>query len=175
MGRSRTLMRILVLAVIFVAVGFALYNGFIKDKTVVKIGEPAPNFVLPKLGGGEMQLADLKGQGVVLNFWGTWCDPCRKEMPALEQAYQQYKDKGVLVIGVNIGESEVVVSRFIDNLNLTFPMLMDKKAEITNLYEVGQIPSTYFINPDGVVNNIIVGGPMSEEVIVSNIKQIQPQ
>jgi peroxiredoxin len=172
---SRTVMRTIILAVIFIGIGAALYSQFIKDKAVVKIGSEAPDFVLPTLSGDQMQLSEFRGKGIVLNFWGTWCTPCIEEMPALQVNYQKYKEQGVVIIGVHIGGSKVTVESFTNRYQLTFPIAMDRSREITQLYEVGQIPSTYFIDQNGIVKTNVVGGPMSEEAINENILQIVPE
>ena len=112
MGGSRTVMRTIILAVIFIGIGVALYSQFVKDKTVVKIGSEAPDFMLPTLSGGQMQLSEFRGKGIVLNFWGTWCTPCIEEMPALQENYQKYKDQGIEIIGVHIGGTSVTVESF---------------------------------------------------------------
>lgn len=174
MGRSKTVTRLVILLVIFLGIGIALYNAFVKDKTVVKAGGPAPNFILSTLQGSHVELSQLKGKGVLLNFWGTWCPPCRAEMPNIEKAYQQYKNKGLAVVAVNIGESEVPVTSFKNQYKVTFPIAMDRKKEITQLYGIDPIPTTYFIDKNGLVRNIVIGGPMSEQTIADNIKQILP-
>jgi len=176
LNRSRTWMRLIILGVIFVGISVALYNAFIKDTAAVQANELAPDFILKTLEDNqEFQLSKQQGKGIVLNFWGTWCAPCREEMPALEKMSQEFKDKGVEVIGVNIGESDVTVESFRDTYHITFPILMDRKREITQLYEIGPIPTTYFIDPDGVVKKIVIGGPMAEKTIKENIAQILPQ
>lgn len=175
MNRSRTLIRFAILAVIFIGIAVALYNGFIKDKAVVQTGKPAPDFVLSTLQGEKLQLSDYKGKGVVLNFWGTWCQPCEAEMPDLENSYKKFKDQGVTVIGVNIREPEVTVKPFVERYQLTFPIVLDRTNEITQLYEIGPIPTTYFIDKDGIVKKIVIGGPMSEETISENMKLIVPE
>ncbi|TGU42384.1 redoxin domain-containing protein, partial [Mesorhizobium sp. M00.F.Ca.ET.186.01.1.1] len=88
-------------------------SSFVKDPNAVKVGGDAPNFSLEQLNGPELALDDLKGKGVVLNFWGTWCEPCKKEMPALQEQYNKFKDKGLVVVGVNIGEAPVAVEPFV--------------------------------------------------------------
>ncbi|RXT13854.1 thiol-disulfide oxidoreductase ResA [Ammoniphilus sp. CFH 90114] len=175
MNRTRTITRMAILAVIFIGIAVALYNGFVKDKSVVKTGELAPDFVLQTLDGERFQLSDYRGKGIVLNFWGTWCQPCEAEMPDLEEAHKKYKDQGVMVVGLNIRQPEVTVRPFVERYNLTFPIVMDRTNEITQLYEIGPIPTTYFIDPKGVVKKIVIGGPMSEETIVNNIKLIVPE
>jgi peroxiredoxin len=173
-GRSKTVTRLAILLVIFLGIGIALYNAFVKDKTVVKVGEPAPNFILSTLQGNHVELSQLRGKGVLLNFWGTWCPPCREEMPSIEKAYQKYKDQGLAVVAVNIGESEVPVTSFKNQYKITFPIAMDRKKEITQLYAIDPIPTTYFIDKNGLVKKIVIGGPMSEQNIADNIKQILP-
>ena len=175
MNRSRTMMRTAILAVIFLGIAVAVYNAFIKDKTVVQTGDAAPDFVLPTLHGDQLQLSELRGKGVVLNFWGTWCEPCKDEMPALEKVYQDFKDKGVTVIAVNIGETDVSVKAFRERYQLHFPIPMDQKREITQLYGIGPIPTTYFIDQLGIVKKIVIGGPMSEQTITDNVMQIRPE
>lgn len=175
MNRSRTIMRMVILGVIFMGIAVAIYNGFVKDKTVVQTGSQAPDFVLPTLEGDKLQLSSLRGKGVVLNFWGTWCQPCKDEMPDLEKAYQALKDQGIVVLGVNIGETEVAVKSFKDRYHLTFPIAMDQSKEITQLYAIGPIPTTYFIDKNGIVKKIVIGGPMSEQTIMDNMKQIMPE
>lgn len=175
MKSSRTIIRIMILTVIFAGIGLAIYNQFLKDKTAVKVESPAPDFVLKTLDGGSFQLSKYQGKGVVLNFWGSWCDPCKEEMPALEKTYQSFKDKGVVLVGVNIGETDVSIHSFKDRYGLNFPIAMDTKKEITQLYEIGPIPTTYFIDKTGIVKKVVIGGPMSEQTIADNMKEIVPE
>ncbi|MBO8170642.1 MAG: thiol-disulfide oxidoreductase ResA [Bacillaceae bacterium] len=175
MKKSKTGMRILILAILFIAVVGAIYNTAFTDKQAIKEGAKAPDFVLPELRGGTIQLSDLKGKGVVLNFWGSWCPPCVEEMPALNRAYHKYQDDGVEIIGINISESKVAVSSFVQRLNLDFPILLDQKREITNLYEIDPIPTTFFIDKDGIIQKIVIGGPMSDQTIQRYITQIMPE
>ncbi|HJV45881.1 MAG TPA: thiol-disulfide oxidoreductase ResA [Bacillota bacterium] len=175
MKGSRTIIRILILAIIFAGVGLAIYNEFLKDKAAVKVGVAAPDFVLKTLDGDDFQLSKYRGKGVVLNFWGSWCDPCKEEMPALEKTFQSFKDKGIVLVGVNIGESDVSIHSFKDRFGLNFPIAMDSKKEITLLYEIGPIPTTYFIDKDGIVKKVVIGGPMSEQTISNNMKEIVPE
>jgi len=174
-NRSKTVIRAVILAVIFLGIAVAVYNAFIKDKTVVQVEQEAPDFVLSTLGGDSFQLSALRGKGVVLNFWGTWCQPCKDEMPALEKVYQDFKDQGVTVVGLNIGETDVSVKAFRERYDLHFPIVMDQNKEITQLYGIGPIPTTYFIDQQGIVKKIVIGGPMSEQTITDNVKLIKPE
>src|SRR5690606_15375394 len=88
-------MRTAILLVLAGAIGFTLYNNATKEnREVLQVGDPAPDFKLTDLNGEELQLSDYKGQGVFVNFWGTWCKPCEKEFPLMERQYQVYKDQG---------------------------------------------------------------------------------
>ncbi|GAA4709395.1 thiol-disulfide oxidoreductase ResA [Brevibacillus fulvus] len=171
--KNRTYIRIIILGVLLVALIFAIYSSVVKDPGVVKAGDEAPNFSLQQLNGSNVKLTDLRGKGVVLNFWGTWCEPCKTEMPALQKQYEALKDKGLVVVGVNIGETEVAVDPFVKSLGVQFPILMDRKSDVTKLYKIGQIPASYFIDEDGVVRDIFVG-QMSEEFIADKVAKILP-
>ncbi len=132
-------------------------------------GEPAPNFDLPALGGGKVQLAGLKGKPVILNFWATWCTPCRKEMPDLQGVYNQYKDKGVQLYGINVGESDVAVSNFVRQVAVDFPILIDKGEKAQTDYKILPLPATFFIDRNGTIRAIyqyqMSRGQMETEVL----------
>jgi peroxiredoxin len=170
--KTRTFIRIAILGVLLAAFVFAIYSS-VTDTTVVKAGKKAPVFSLPQLNGESIKLSDLKGKAVVLNFWGTWCEPCKAEMPALQKQYEAYKDKGLVVIGINIGETPVAVEPFVKGLGVEFPILLDRKSEITKLYKIGEIPASYFLDEDGVVRDIVVG-QMTEKMISDKVAKILP-
>ncbi|MFC4767015.1 redoxin domain-containing protein [Effusibacillus consociatus] len=110
-----------------------------------------------------------------MNFWGSWCDPCKKEMPDLETVYQQYKDKGFVVLGVNIGESKVTAKGFMDRLGVTFPTVLDSDRNVTlNQYKVGPIPTSFFIDKKGIIQHIYTG-PMSGGYIENQIQTLLSQ
>lgn len=127
-------MRRILFLVMVVLIGYALYQAVTQDsKSGLQEGEPAPNFTLTTLDGKTVQLSDYRGKAVLLNFWGTWCEPCRTEMPALQNAYDQYKDQGFEVLAVNIAETDVAVSSFVEQYQLNFPVLLDRNREVTEL------------------------------------------
>lgn len=107
-------MRTLVLSFFIIVVGFVLYQNFTKDSEVVNAGDTAPDFILKTLSGETVQLSDYRGQGVFLNFWATYCKPCEEEMPYIESQFQEFKDEGVKVLAVDVGENEVTVSSFVE-------------------------------------------------------------
>ncbi len=131
-----------------------------------EVGHPAPDFVLPALDGSEVRLADLRGKPVILNFWATWCPPCRREMPALEIVWQQYSRGDVMVLGVDQGESIAVVSEYVrQNVGVTFPLLLDRSQDVGDLYLVRSLPTTFFIDADGIIREVRVGGPMEVDFL----------
>lgn len=114
-------------------------------------GDPAPDFTVETADGAKVKLSDLKGKPVVLNFWASWCGPCRKEMPDLETVYQTYKDQGVQVVGVNVGDSKVAVANFTSQVKTTFPVWLDTKEEAQQAYKILPIPATFFIDRNGTI------------------------
>ncbi len=164
----------MILILLLSAVGYALYGNFTKDRSSIKVGSTAPDFVLETLDGGKVKLSDLRGKGVFLNFWGTWCKPCEKEMPYMEKAYKIFKDKNVEILAVNITESNLAVSTFVNERNLTFPILMDKKNQVTQHYQIGPIPTTYLIDENGKITKIITGS-MTQENVLEYMSTIVPE
>jgi len=132
-------------------------------------GFAAPDFSLETLEGETVSLADLRGQVVLLNFWATWCPPCRAEMPAIQSVYQAYQDQGFSVLAVDVAEGDAQVTAFADEQGLTFPILMDRDAAVSNRYQVRAMPSTFFIDRSGIIQEVTLGGPMSEGFIKSQV------
>lgn len=143
-------------------------------------GAVAPNFTLETLSGEKVTLADLKGKKVILNFWASWCPPCRAEMPHLQTYYEDYAEKdNVVIIAANTTYSEhgtkstkkENVQNFINGLDLTFPILLMPDDSIVKLYEVLTIPSTFMIDTEGRIQHHIVG-PLDEEMIRDYVTQL---
>ena len=134
----------------------------------------APDFTLDMLDGTKVTLSELRGKIVLINLWATWCPPCRAEMPALENAYKQYKDSGVVVLGLNVTnqDSEKDIPPFVDEFGLTFPILLDRDGSVSALYQLKGLPTTYFVNREGIIRTVVVGGPMNETFIRSKIEAL---
>jgi len=115
------------------------------------------DFTLPMLNKTDFTLSDQKGKVVFLNFWATWCGPCRAEMPSMEAVYQKLKDKGFEIVAVNLGESTTAVSAFVKEYNLNFPVVLDIRSETGSWYNVRAIPSTYIIDRRGLIVARLVG------------------
>jgi peroxiredoxin len=124
----------------------------------VEIGEPVPNFRLDRPEGGTLQLSDYRGQAVVLNFWATWCGPCRAEMPELQAVADEHADSGALVvIGIDEMESAEAVLAFADELDLSFPMALDSQGELAEVFGLIGLPGTFFIDAEGVLQARVLG------------------
>ncbi|MEG0258991.1 MAG: redoxin domain-containing protein [Lysinibacillus sp.] len=145
-------------------------------------GKVPPNFTLSTLDGKEVTLSELKGKKVVLNFWATWCPPCKAEMPHMQNYYEQYaKDENVEILAVNItaGEKDIteagkidIVQTFANSYELTFPILLDKTGEVGEKYQVLIIPTTYFIDSKGFIQNV-VKGPMNMEMLEGYVSALK--
>lgn len=126
----------------------------------VRVGAPAPTFALAALDGNRLTLADYRGSVVLINFWTTWCPPCRTEMPALQKVFGQYQDQGFVVLAVNVTEMDdrAEVAPFVEELGLTFPILLDEESRVSeDLYHILGLPTSVFIGRDGVVRDIYIG------------------
>lgn len=120
---------------------------------------PAPAFTLTDLNGQTVTLSDFSGKAVLINFWGTWCTPCKREMPALEALWQQYRESGLVVIGVNVDRgNKKGVARFVRQLGLTFPVPLDAQGDVRKAYEVRRgLPLSYLIGRDGRFSGKVLG------------------
>ena len=121
------------------------------------VGAPAPDFTLQDTGGAAVSLSGQKGKVVLVNFWATWCGPCRLEMPAMQQRYSTYKDQGFVVLAVDYDEPLADVSAFAQELNLTFPILLDPGANVNNLYRIVGYPTSFFVDREGKITRLHLG------------------
>ena len=117
----------------------------------MQIGDLAPDFTAPTQDGSTVTLSDLRGQPVVLNFWATWCPPCRAEMPDLVAAYEAHKDNGLVIVGVNEQDDEDKALAFMEQYGIEFPVLLDSRGDLASLYTARGLPTTFFIDRDGNV------------------------
>jgi peroxiredoxin len=120
----------------------------------LQVGQAAPTFSLPDRDGKTVSLADLKGRPVVLNFWASWCPPCRREMPEFAAALAKYKEKDLAFYAINVGESKVVVDAFLSQVGVDLPVLLDQGDEAQNAYKILPLPATFFIDRSGKITAI---------------------
>ena len=136
-------------------------------------GFNAPDINLKTPQGEEFTLSELRGKAVLVNLWATWCPPCRAEMPAIQRMYQEYNDQGFIVLGVNMTyqDDPFAVTPFVEEYGLTFPILLDETGETGAAYQVRSLPSSYFINREGIITEVVIGGPMSEALLRTRIEE----
>jgi cytochrome c biogenesis protein CcmG/thiol:disulfide interchange protein DsbE len=134
----------------------------------------APNFTAQTLDGQTVTLADLRGKVILVNFWASWCPPCRAEMPAIEATYQTYQAQKFVVLAVNsTAQDSLAEARYFINKNrLSFPILLDESGEITRLYRVQSLPTSFFIDGEGMIREVVVGGPMAEVLLTSRVEKL---
>lgn len=134
----------------------------------------APDFELKTPTGESIRLSDLRGQAILVNLWATWCPPCRAEMQSIEKVYKEYKDQGFTVLAVNMTyqDDPFAIMPFVNEQALTFPILLDETAEMAEAYELRSLPSSFFIRRDGIINEVVIGGPMSEALLRTRIEAI---
>jgi len=115
------------------------------------------NFTLPLLSGGSASLTSYRGNVVLLNFWATWCPPCRYEMPSMETLYQRFKNQGFEILAVDLGEDTNTVRQFIQSHRYTFPVMLDTDSSIGSIYGIRGIPTTYIIDRRGMIIGVVNG------------------
>ena len=141
----------------------------------VSIGNLAPDFQLQTLSGESVSLSGLRGKSVLLNFWATWCGPCKFEMPFLQQINDTWSSKGLVVLEVDVGEKLDVVQKYMTDNNLSMTVAMDTDMKVTSKsYLIGAIPTTFLIDKDGVIRYKMVGAFPNAEAIEKELRKVVP-
>ncbi len=136
-------------------------------------GFSAPTFTLNNLDGKPVALSDYHGKAVLINLWATWCPPCQQEMPTIESFYQQYQDRGFVVLGVNVTAQDypTQVAPFVQKYNLSFPILLDEDNKVASLYSLQKMPTSFFVGRDGVIKDVVIG-PLSDAQLRTDLETI---
>jgi peroxiredoxin len=134
----------------------------------------APDFSLQTSTGETLTFSALRGQPLIVNLWASWCAPCRAEMPAFERVFNQYKDQGFLILAVNVTSQDdpTNAAAFAEEFGLTFPILFDTQGEVSHLYQSSALPTSYFIDKEGIIQEVVVGGPMSEALLRIRVEEL---
>jgi thiol-disulfide isomerase/thioredoxin len=136
------------------------------------LARATPDISLSTLDGGTFRLAAQRGKPVIVNFWATWCLPCRAELPAFEQVHKSHRDDGLVIVGVDVAEPSDVVAKYVAEMGLTFPIAIDEDGEVSELYRVQGLPTTIFVGRDGTIRDVIIGGPLSKAAIESKVADL---
>lgn len=193
------LRKYIILAVLLVLVGWVLYSNLNLGKTSpstltgaqtslgqetitgstnansgLNKGNVAPDFTLQTSDGKTVKLSDFRGKKVILNFWATWCPPCRAEIPDMEKFYEANKDKNVVILGVNLTQAEKTpesVPQFMKDNKMTYPILMDTKGLVGDQYQISAIPTSFILDTQGVIHEVITG-PMTYQSMGNMMKNL---
>ena len=157
MGKAKKSIQIIILLIIVVLGVYAVSTIALGHDGVPKVGDQAPDFKLLGMDGEVHTLENYEGKAKVINFWGTYCPPCVREMPALQAQWEKWREQGVEIIGINIGEDPMTVENFAAKTAVKFPILMDPKRKSVGEYKVGAMPATYFVSASGEIVHIQIG------------------
>ena len=145
-----------------------------KGLTEVPGKPPAPDFELSDIDGKIHHLSDYRGKVLIVNFWATWCPPCREEMPSMERAWQKIKDEGMMMLAINVGEDEDTIFQFTASYPETFPLLLDQDSEVVGPWGVRGLPTTYVVDPKGrVVYRAIGGREWDDPALLDKMRALQ--
>jgi peroxiredoxin len=134
----------------------------------------APDFTLKNLDGESFTLSEMRDKVILVNFWATWCPPCRSEMPAMQQVYTDYGSDELLILAVNSTNQDRItdIETFVFEQGLTFPVLLDTTGEVYDRYQVRSLPTSFFIDREGLISEVVIGGPMAEALLRTRIDRI---
>ncbi|MFC5467814.1 redoxin domain-containing protein [Cohnella suwonensis] len=172
MGRYRKTVQYAILVIVLIVGGYAVGNSLFSKSVVLTKGDKAPDFRLAGLDNAVHNLKDYEGKPLIVNFWGTFCPPCRNEMPALQQQYEKWKGQGLELVGINLSEDKLTAESFIRQVGVSFPILMDKDKQTERRYGLKQYPTTFFITSKGTIQEVVIGGLLTEEEIEARVDRL---
>ncbi len=164
LGNSGKIVVLIIILGLISLMGYAIFGNRASVKTSPLIGMQAPDFTLKTFDGKELKLSDLQGKTVLLNFWASWCMPCKQEAGALERSWLKYRDKDVVFVGVNVWDENSNALKYLREFGGGYPHALDPNEEIQIDYGVGGVPETYFIDSSGTVRDKFTG-PLTEQII----------
>ena len=163
----------LMVGILVATLGFLPFDVWSMGSRVPTVGMQAEDFRLTDLEGKSQSLSQYRGKIVLVNFWATWCKPCRTEMPAMQASFDKLRDKGFVILAVNELEDNAKVREYIKQYGYTYPVLMDRDNKVANQFGVFGLPVSVFIDEKGVVQEYIKGGLLTEDKIYQTIQRIQ--
>jgi len=134
----------------------------------------APGFTLTDLDGNSHRLSDYRGQVVIVNFWATWCPPCRAEMPSMQRAWEQLQKQGIVMLGINVGEDEDTIFQFTADYPVEFPLLLDQESKVIDQWPVLGLPTTFVVDPGGRIAYRAIGGrEWDDPELLAQVRKLQ--
>jgi peroxiredoxin len=176
-ARKRKWIQVVILLLFVIVVGFTIFQSLNATNqepldSNELLSKKAPTFIASGINGQQYRLDEFKGKPVMLNFWASWCAPCRAEMPLLNQKYNEHHQKdGLMILGINIGENAQTIKGFVNQFDLSFPILLDNNAQIESQYGIDPIPATFFIDREGIIQDIHLG-ELKEDVLDQYLQKI---
>ena len=168
-------LHLLMFGILLATLGFLPFDVWSMGSRVPTVGMQAEDFSLTDLEGKSQSLSQYRGKIVLVNFWATWCKPCRTEMPAMQASFDKLHDKGFVVLAVNELEDDARVREYIKLYGYTYPVLMDRDNKVANQFGVFGLPVSVFIDQEGRVQEYIKGGLLTEQKIDETVARIQKQ
>jgi peroxiredoxin len=173
MGKNKKWLQLAIFTVVLVIGILTIMSNLSAtgDRKYPQVGDKAPDFSLVDMNGQPHKLSEFKGKPVLINFWGTFCPPCKDEMPALQRQYDQWKQQGVVFLEVNLDTNKITVQSFLDQYKLNMPVLLDTKEVVRKDYGVLEYPTTYFVGKDGKIAYKKIG-EMQEPYIQDTLRAL---
>jgi cytochrome c biogenesis protein CcmG/thiol:disulfide interchange protein DsbE len=173
--RQTQLWRILIIGALLAFVWFLAVGLQRQTVSQQRANGPAPAFSFTTFDGQAISLADLEGKGVVLNFWASWCDPCRAEAALLESAWRREQNNGIVFIGLDYLDQEHSALAYLEEFGISYPNGVDLQSEAARRYGIQGVPETFFIGPDGEIKSLVIGPVTTEADLGQRLDAIRPQ
>lgn len=164
----------LIVLILLIFVGLLAARLIQTNQSEHRASGTAPSFAFTTFDGEQISSADLRGKGVVLNFWASWCDPCRDEAALLEAASRAEKDSGVIFLGLDYLDQEPAAKAYLAEYNITYPSGPDLQSAAARSYGIKGVPETFFIDPDGNITDIVIGPITSQAKMEEYLSKIRP-
>ncbi|MFN8491691.1 MAG: TlpA disulfide reductase family protein [Caldilineaceae bacterium] len=174
-NRRVTIWQIVIVGILVVFVGFLALGLSRENKSDWRVSGVAPDFIIKTFDGKTVRLSDFKGKGVVVNFWASWCTPCKEEAQLLEQAWTREQNNNIVFLGLDYLDQEHAAKAYLDQYGITYPSGPDLQSAAARRYGITGVPETFFIGPDGIIKNYVLKQLVSEAELNQYLETIRPK